>query len=152
MVVYPWPLQPMQGLADAGRSPVQRDIPPPFPPSLDGLWHPCEVRIGHCPARLPFQETRFLVETIQCRRCERDAPKLERAPFRNPLGERIHKEICKDCWAEWLQHQTLLINHYGLDPREARAREFLYQQIEKVLLEGGEGEGVDTSQQGKIQY
>jgi len=92
------------------------------------------------------------VETIHCRRCEKDSPRLEKPPFRNDLGERIHDEICRDCWADWLQHQTLLINHYGLDPRDPRAREFLYQQIETVLLKGEEGEGVDTSQQGNIQY
>ena len=92
------------------------------------------------------------METIQCRRCGKDAPKLPKAPFKNPLGERILQEICPDCWAEWLQHQTLLINHYGLDPRDPRARAFLYEQIETVLLEGGKGEDVDTSQQGKIQH
>lgn len=92
------------------------------------------------------------MDTIQCIRCRKDAPKLEKAPFRNALGERIHQEVCQDCWAEWLQHQTLLINHYGLDPRDPRARQFLYQQIEKVLLEGEEGEDVDTSQKGTVQY
>jgi len=90
------------------------------------------------------------VETIRCRRCEKDAPRMEKAPFRNAIGERVHEKICQDCWGEWLQHQTLLINHYGLDPRDPKAREFLYQQIETVLLEGGEGEQVDTSKQGTI--
>ena len=92
------------------------------------------------------------VETIECRRCGPDKPKLAKPPFRTELGERIQKEICSGCWAEWLQHQTLLINHYGLDPRDAKAREFLYGQIETVLLGGGEGKQVDTSQQGQIEW
>jgi len=92
------------------------------------------------------------VETVQCIRCKKDAPKLAKPPFRNDLGERVQREVCQDCWAEWLQHQTLLINHYGLDPRDPKAKEFLYQQIDVVLLEGGEGEDVDTSQQGSIQH
>lgn len=91
-------------------------------------------------------------ETIHCRRCGKDAPRLERAPFRNELGERIIGEICRDCWQDWLQHQTLLINHYGLDPRDPKARAFLYDQIEKVLLGQGEGEQVDTSRQGTIEW
>lgn len=90
------------------------------------------------------------METIHCRRCRKDAPALEKAPFRNPLGERIHGEICQDCWADWLQHQTLLINHHGLDPRDPRARSFLYEQIETVLLKGEKGESVDTSRKGTI--
>ena len=77
---------------------------------------------------------------------------MEKAPFRNPIGERVHEEICRDCWGEWLQHQTLLINHYGLDPRNPKAREFLYEQIEKVLLRGEGGEDVDTSQKGTIEF
>lgn len=92
------------------------------------------------------------MDTIRCRRCDRDTAKLEKAPFKNAIGERIHGEICQDCWAEWLQHQTVLINHHGLDPRDPRAREFLYEQIESVLLGGEAGEQVDTSQRGTIQY
>ena len=92
------------------------------------------------------------MNTIRCRRCERDAPKLEKAPFRTPLGERVLGEICQDCWGEWLQHQTLLINHYGLDPRDSRAKEFLYSQIDEVLLKGKSGEQVDTSQKGSIEF
>ena len=92
------------------------------------------------------------MNTIQCVRCKQDAPPLEKAPFRNPMGERIHAEVCQSCWADWLQHQTLLINHYGLDPRDPKAREFLYEQIETVLLKGEGGESVDTSQKGTIEF
>lgn len=92
-------------------------------------------------------------ETIRCRRCgEEAAPKMARAPFRNELGERLHAEICQSCWSDWLQHQTLLINHYGLDPRDRKAREFLFQQIEAVLFEEGDAEDVDTSMEGDVEW
>jgi Fe-S cluster biosynthesis and repair protein YggX len=91
-------------------------------------------------------------ETLACRRCGAGAPPLDRPPFRNELGARIQAEICADCWKEWLQHQTLLINHYGLDPREPKSRDFLYGQIEQVLLGDGEGKEIDTSQQGSIEW
>lgn len=89
---------------------------------------------------------------IVCRRCGEEAPKLEKPPFRNELGERIQTSICQGCWKDWLEHQTLLINHYGLDPRDAKAREFLYQQIETVLLGEGDAEQVDTSKEGTIEW
>lgn len=91
-------------------------------------------------------------ETIDCRRCGSDAPLLEKAPFRSELGERIKSSICANCWKEWLEHQTTLINHYGLDPRDVKAREFLYEQIEQVLLGDGQGKEVDTSKQGSIEW
>ena len=90
--------------------------------------------------------------TIHCTRCEADKSPIAKAPFKTELGERIHTSICSDCWAEWLQHQTLLINHYGLDPREPKSREFLYEQIEQVLLQGGQGKEIDTSKQGSIAW
>ena len=90
--------------------------------------------------------------TIPCRRCKEDKPALTRAPFRNELGAQILASICQDCWKDWLEHQTLLINHYGLDVRDAKAREFLYEQVRNVLLEEGEGKEVDTSQQGSIEW
>jgi Fe-S cluster biosynthesis and repair protein YggX len=89
---------------------------------------------------------------IECRRCAKESPPLAKPPFRTDLGERILAEICASCWQEWLQHQTLLINHYGLDPRDKRAREFLYEQIEQVLFEGERGEEIDTTQQGSIEW
>ena len=89
---------------------------------------------------------------IQCRRCGKESASLTKAPFRTELGERILAQICASCWQEWLQHQTLLINHYGLDPRDKRAREFLYEQIEQVLFEGERGEEIDTTRQGSIEW
>jgi Fe-S cluster biosynthesis and repair protein YggX len=89
---------------------------------------------------------------IHCRRCDDEVPGLEKPPFKNELGEQIVSQICNSCWKEWLQHQTVLINHYGLDPRDAKARAFLYEQIEQVLLGDEEGEGVDTSKQGSIEW
>jgi Fe-S cluster biosynthesis and repair protein YggX len=91
-------------------------------------------------------------EPLACRRCGAGAPALEKPPFRSELGARIQAEICANCWKEWLQHQTLLINHYGLDPREPKSRAFLYEQIEQVLLQGGEGKEIDTTRQGSIEW
>lgn len=88
---------------------------------------------------------------MKCRRCG-EGLRLERAPFKNEIGERVLSEICQDCWKDWLQHQTLLINHYGLDPRDPKSREFLYSQVEKVLLGDGDAEQVDTSKQGSIEW
>lgn len=92
------------------------------------------------------------METIHCRRCGEDKPALERPPFRSERGERVQAQICSDCWAAWLRHQTLLINHYGLDPRDAKSREFLYSQIDEVLLGDADAEQVDTSKEGTIEW
>ena len=93
------------------------------------------------------------MDTIVCQRCgEEDAPRLSKPPFRTDLGRRIQDEICHDCWSDWLEHQTLLINHYGLDVRDPKARKFLYGKIEEILLEGGTDEELDTGAQGTIEW
>jgi len=60
-------------------------------------------------------------------------------PFPNALGLRAFQEICGDCWAEWLQHQQALINHYALNLQDPKAREFLFGSMERYLFEGDEG-------------
>ena len=91
-------------------------------------------------------------DRMRCHRCREETSPLSKAPFRNELGDRVLAEICPSCWEDWLEHQTLLINHYGLDPRDPKAREFLYEQIEHVLLQGGDGKEIDTSKQGTIDW
>ena len=91
------------------------------------------------------------LNTITCRRHpDRPGPALERPPFKGERGERIQQEICATCWKEWLQHQTLLINHFGLDPRKKEARDFLYGQTDAVLFDEGDVVDIDTSQEGTI--
>ena len=92
------------------------------------------------------------MESIDCKRCGEEKAALEKPPFRSDRGGRIQSQICSDCWAEWLQHQTLLINHYGLDPREKKSRDFLYSQIDEVLLGDGQAKQVDTSKEGTIDW
>lgn len=87
-----------------------------------------------------------------CRRCGRPGPQLTKAPFRNELGERLLASICKVCWNEWLQHQTMLINHHGLDVRNKAARDFLTANLEAALFGKGETDEIDTSQQGNISW
>lgn len=91
------------------------------------------------------------MSAIQCARCGKEGQPLPYAPFRSELGERIHAEICQTCWAEWLQRQTMLINHYGLNLRDPDAKKFLTEQTERFLYEG-DTEEVDTSRQGTISW
>jgi Fe-S cluster biosynthesis and repair protein YggX len=76
---------------------------------------------------------------VACSRCGQTREQMAFRPFQNDLGLRVFQQICGVCWSEWLRHQQLLINHYGLNVREPGAKEFLFQQMEQFLL-GGAGE------------
>lgn len=93
-------------------------------------------------------------ENFQCVRCDRESVEPVGAPpFRDELGKRITREICTECWEEWKERQMLLINHYGLNLRDAGAREFLLTNLRSFLFaEGGEGAEIDTSREGEIDW
>lgn len=93
-------------------------------------------------------------EGFRCVRCARRDPEpLTRPPFPNQLGDRLVAEICRECWEEWKKRQMLLINHYGLNVREPRAREFLVTNLRSFLFAEGEGEAeIDTSKQGDVSW
>lgn len=90
---------------------------------------------------------------FDCRRCDRDAPQpLEAAPFADERGQRIAAQICSECWEEWKRRQMLLINHYGLNVRDAKAREFLYTNLDAFLFETGEAAEIDTTREGQVDW
>jgi Fe-S cluster biosynthesis and repair protein YggX len=72
--------------------------------------------------------------TLHCTRCGQDRERMAFQPFPNELGRRAFEQICNTCWAEWLKLQQQLINHYGLNLREPRAKEFLFQNMEQFLF------------------
>lgn len=75
------------------------------------------------------------------------------APFRNELGERIATSICSVCWEEWKQRQMVIINHYGLNVRDPKAREFLVANLRSYLFsEGDAGAEIDSSKEGSVEW
>jgi Fe-S cluster biosynthesis and repair protein YggX len=103
--------------------------------------------VGKQPTSRVEPVTSFLC--VRC--CQEGNPPLPYAPFRNELGQRIQEEICQTCWSQWLQQQTMLINHYGLNLRDPDAKKFLMEQTESFLF-GGDTEEVDTTKQGTISW
>ncbi len=89
---------------------------------------------------------------LTCARCGQTREGFERSPFPGAIGARIISEICKDCWAQWLKQQTMLINHYGLNVMDPQARTFLTRNMEGFLFKSGNTDDVDTTKQGTITH
>ncbi len=81
-----------------------------------------------------------MTRMVQCVKLGREAEGLDRPTYPGELGERIYLNVSKEAWAEWLKHQTMLINEYRLTPVEPKARKFLEEQMEKYFFseEGSE--------------
>jgi Fe-S cluster biosynthesis and repair protein YggX len=89
---------------------------------------------------------------VHCTRCGETRSGLAYAPLNNDLGRRVHAEICQVCWAEWLKHQTMLINHYGLNVRDPDAKKLLTENMDRFLFGTGDADQVDTSKKGTINW
>ena len=78
-----------------------------------------------------------MARSVHCVLLKREAEGLDRAPYPGELGRRIYEQVSKEAWAQWLKHQTLLINEYRLTPIEPKARKFLEGEMEKFFFGTG---------------
>jgi Fe-S cluster biosynthesis and repair protein YggX len=74
---------------------------------------------------------------VQCVLLKHEAPGLDRPPYPGDLGRRIYESVSREAWAQWLKHQTMLINEYRLTPIEPKARRFLESEMEKFFFGAG---------------
>ncbi|MDQ3666719.1 MAG: oxidative damage protection protein [Acidobacteriota bacterium] len=94
-----------------------------------------------------------MAESMKCKHCGQKRPGLGFAPFPNELGQRIATEICQPCWSAWLQKQTQIINHYGLDLTNPDAQNFLFDNLKGFLFnEASPSAEIDTSKEGSVKW
>ncbi|HEV7842747.1 MAG TPA: oxidative damage protection protein [Pyrinomonadaceae bacterium] len=92
-------------------------------------------------------------ETIKCKRCGNTRPPLGYAPLPTALGQRVGAEICQPCWAEWLQKQQQLINHFGLDLSNPEAHDFLFENMKIFFFnEGQDLAQIDATKEGSVKW
>ena len=78
-----------------------------------------------------------MTRTVQCAYLKREAEGLAFPTYPGDLGKRIYDNISKEAWALWLKHQTMLVNENRLTLADARARQWLAEQMEKHFFGGG---------------
>ncbi len=74
---------------------------------------------------------------IQCTKLQQQAEGLDALTYPGELGQRIYREISKQAWQRWIEHQTMLINEYRLSMLDTNARKFLAEEMEKFLFGDG---------------
>ena len=80
-----------------------------------------------------------MARTVQCIKLGQEAEGLDFPPYPGELGKRIWENVSKQAWADWLKHQTMLVNENRLNLADQRARQYLVRQMEQFFF----GEGVD---------
>ena len=78
-----------------------------------------------------------MARTVHCVKLGKEAEGLDFPPYPGELGKRIYQNVSKQAWADWLKHQTMLVNENRLSPLEPSTRTFLEAEMEKYFF-GGE--------------
>jgi Fe-S cluster biosynthesis and repair protein YggX len=65
---------------------------------------------------------------VHCFKLKKDLPGLDRAPYRNELGQRIFNEISKEAWQGWLKDSVKFINTYRVDLAASEGQAFMLKQ------------------------
>lgn len=74
---------------------------------------------------------------VNCVKLGREAEGLDFPPYPGELGKKIWENVSKEAWQMWLDHQTMLINEYRLNPLDPEARKFIQREMENYFF--GEG-------------
>ena len=71
--------------------------------------------------------------TVHCTKCGEDREGLSSPPFGGELAQKVHAQICKPCWTEWIGRQTMIINEYRLNVVDPQAQESLLNEMKSFL-------------------
>ena len=82
-----------------------------------------------------------MARTVQCIKLGKEAEGLDFPPYPGELGKRIYESVSKQAWADWLKHQTMLVNENRLNLADQRARQYLARQMENHFF----GTGADAA-------
>ena len=75
-----------------------------------------------------------MTRMVYCVKLRQELPGLTRAPYPGELGQRVYDNVSQEGWNLWLQHMTLVINHYGLNLADPRATELLRKEMEAFFF------------------
>ena len=79
---------------------------------------------------------------VNCVKLGKEAEGLDFPPYPGVLGKKIFENVSKEAWAEWLKHQTMLVNENRLSLIDPEARKYLTQQTENYFF----GDGADQAE------
>ena len=75
--------------------------------------------------------------TVFCAKLKKEAPGLSHQTWPGELGKRVFESISQPAWEMWINHQTMLINEYRLNPMDPKAKELIVTEMEKFLFGDG---------------
>ena len=83
-----------------------------------------------------------MARMVKCIKLGIEAEGLDFPPYPGDFGKRLWGGVSKQAWADWMKHQTMLVNENRLNLGDLRARQYLARQMEAHFF----GAGADAAQ------
>ena len=83
-----------------------------------------------------------MARKVQCVKLQREAEGLDFPPYPGELGKRIFEKVSREAWADWIKHQTMLVNENRLNLSDIKARKYLAEQMEEHFFGAGAEEPI----------
>ena len=77
---------------------------------------------------------------VKCVKLGREAPGLDRQPFKGEFGLKVFENVSKEAWRMWLEHSKMLVNEYRLDMTSPAHQATWFKECDKYFW--GEGSSV----------
>ncbi len=81
-----------------------------------------------------------MARMVKCVKLGKEAPGLDFQTYPGELGKRVFENVSKEAWQLWMNHQTMIINEYRLNPLDPKARKMIESEMEKFFF----GEGAEV--------
>jgi Fe-S cluster biosynthesis and repair protein YggX len=78
-----------------------------------------------------------MTRMVQCQMLNEELEGLIYQTWPGEMGKRIFENISQKAWAQWMSHQTMLINENRLSPLDPEHRKLIEAEMEKFLFGGG---------------
>lgn len=74
---------------------------------------------------------------VKCVKLGKEAEGLDYQTYPGELGKKVYDNVSKEGWKMWMDHQTMIINEYRLNPLDPKARKMIEEQMEQFFFGDG---------------
>jgi Fe-S cluster biosynthesis and repair protein YggX len=86
---------------------------------------------------------------VKCVKLGREAPGLDRQPFKGDFGKKIYETVSKEAWRMWLEHSKMFVNEYRLDMTSPAHQKTWFNECEKYFYGDGSAVPAEFKPQGE---
>jgi Fe-S cluster biosynthesis and repair protein YggX len=77
------------------------------------------------------------VRTVKCVKLGREMPGLDRIPWKDEIGKKVHDSVSKEAWKLWVEHSKMVMNEFRLNLLDPKAQQVMEEQLNNYFFGDG---------------